>query len=717
MSNNIGGGQVIGKTRFYKLLQPGQIGSVKTRNRMVKTGAGTRFWHQDEIHMNKKIKAFYEAIASGGVGLLIVESPIVDYPIGARRRGRYRIDDDKYIKGLSELTQIIHKHGCPTFMQMNHDGPWQTQHWDPPGVPPLNPGSPIAASPVSIESENDLHNEVPRELTIPEIEEIVDKFASAAVRAQKAGFDGVDINSASSHLLHNFLSPFWNRRQDVYGGSPENRARFVVSIIREIKKRLGRDFPVSVCINGFEIGQIIGVEDSKCLTSEDIQGIARILQEAGADAIQVRSLWLGYHVAGFLPETIFYPELPIPLKSFPKEYDTSHRGAGAQVFLAAAIKKVVSIPLITVGRLDPELGEKVLRAGKADFIGMTRRLLADPELPNKIASGRLDDIAPCTACFTCMEPRVPKQCRINAALGSDEPYVIKPAEKKKRVAVVGGGPAGMEAARVAALRGHEVILYEKSSKLGGLIPLAAVVKELEIQDPPTLVRYLERQINKLGVKIKLGKEVDLSTIQEIKPDVVILATGGIPTVPEITGIDKPNVTSSPDLHRKLKFYLRFMAPKTLRWLTKFYLPIGKRVVIIGGGKQGFGLAEFLVKRGRKVSIVDTAEPLEDGTPNRSKISLLDVSLFSWLRKRGVTIIIGAKPVEITDKGLTVITREGERQIFEADNIIPAVPLRSNTGLLKSLEGKVSEIYAIGDCKGSRLIVDAIADGWKIAHRI
>ncbi len=702
-----------GDTRFEKLLEPYHIGSVKTRNRIIKPGAAMLYWHEDELHMNERVKAFYDAIARGGVGLVIVESPIIDYPIGARWHRRYRIDDDKYIEGLSELTQIIHQYGCPTFMQMNHDGPWQTQHWElSPNIPPLNAGPPIASSPVSVQSENDFHNEVPRELTIPEIEEIVDKFASAAVRAQKAGFDGVDINSSSSHLLHNFLSPFWNRRQDAYGGSLENRTRFLVKIIQEIKKRLGRDFPVCVTINGVEVGQLIGVEDSTCLTTEDSVGAARMFQEAGADAIQIRSQWMGYHVAGIFPEALFFPEPPIPLKNFPLKYDWSHWGAGAHVPLAAAIKEAVSIPVITVGRLDPELGEKVLREGKADFIALNRRLLADPELPNKIASGRLDDIAPCTACHTCLEPIEIKHCRINAALGTDEPYIIKPAEKRKRVVVVGGGPAGMEAARVAALRGHEVTLYESTPKPGGLLPMAALIKGLEIEDLPALVRYLKGQINKLGVKTKLGKEVDISTIEEIKPDVVVLATGGIPEPPDIPGINGRRVVSTVKLHRSLKKYLRFFGPRTLRWLTRFWMPIGKRVVIIGGGIQGCELAEFLVKRDRKVTIVDTAEALGEGM-----VTHLKTSLFSWFRQKGVTMMTGVKYVEITDKGLTIITKEGDRQTVEADSIVPAMPLTPDTGLLKSLEGKVPEIYAVGDCREPLLIVDAIADGSRIARAI
>jgi 2,4-dienoyl-CoA reductase (NADPH2) len=699
---------VIDKSKFARLLEPGTIGSVRTRNRIIKTGAGLLMWHEDDLHMREEVKAIDESIARGGVGLLIVAAPGIDYPLGVRWRKRYRVDDDKYIQGLSELVGVIHKHGCPTFMQMNHDGPWQVHM--PQEPIPLYSGPPVAASPVSVKSPYDNHNEMPRALTISEIEEIVDKFASAAVRAEKAGFDGVDINAASSHLFHNFLSPFWNRREDTYGGGLENRARFVMQIIQEIKKRLGHDFPVSVIINGIEIGQVAGIEDSQCLTPEDSRGIARLLQEAGADAIQIRNHWIGYHVGGFLPDALFYPEPPVPLKSFPKEYDTSRKGAGANILLAAGIKKAISIPVTVVGRLGPELGEKILREGMADFIGMTRRLLADPELPNKIAAGKIEDIAPCTGCDFCLGSR--GKCRINGLMGTVY-NTIEKSDKKKKVLVIGGGPAGMEAARVSALRGHEVTLYEKSRKLGGLLPLAAMVKGSHPEDLEALIRYLKRQTIKLGVKINLGKEATLPVIERIKPDVIYLATGGNPIVPEIPGIDRPNVVSGPKLHRMLKFFLRFFGPKTLRWLSQFYMPIGARVVIIGGAIQGCELAEFLTKRGRKVTIVDRAETMGEGM-----VKTMKDHLFLWFEKKGVTMISGIKEyVEITNKGLTIINKEGKRQTIEADTIVPALPLRPNNDLLMSLQGRVSELYAIGDCQEPLFIADAISKAVRTAREV
>jgi 2,4-dienoyl-CoA reductase (NADPH2) len=693
------------KTAFHRLSEPYHIGSVKIRNRIIKSGAGMFFWHEDELHMNAKMKAFYEAIARGGVGLLVVESPTIDYPAGARWRQRYRIDDDKYIPGLKELTDIIHQYGCPTFMQMNHDGPWQTKLWDP---VPVFEGPPIAASPVCLFSPMDSNNEMPRELTIPEIKEIVNKFASAAVRAQKAGFDGVDINAGSSHLLHTFLSPYWNKRQDTYGGSIENRARIVVEIIQEIKRRLSGNFPVTVLINGIEIGQTINVNDNECLTAEDGRQIALALEKAGADAIQVRNHWLGYHLGGFLPDQLFYPEAPIPLKSFPKEYYLKGRGRGANIILTEALKKILSIPIIAVGRIDAEMGERIIREGKADFIAMNRNLIADPDYPKKNFSGNLRDVAPCTACCTCLGTG---RCRINAALGT-EFNTIGTVTRKKRVMVIGGGPAGMEAARVASLRGHEVILFEKARRLGGLMPLAALVKGLEIEDLVSLNRYLASQIKKLGVITKLGKEVNSTIIKEIKPDVVILATGTNLVAPEIDGIEGKNIVSSTALHHHAKPLLNILGPRMLRWLTRFWLPIGRKVIIIGSGMQGCELAEFLIKRGRNVTIIDKAN-----TPGEGIVGPLQVYFFSWLSKKGATIISGVKSMTITGTGLTYISNENLKRTLEADTILPVSPLKPNIALLEEIKGLVPEIYTIGDCREPRMIVDAVSDAWQTARNI
>jgi len=688
------------KNGYEKLLEPYHIGSVKTRNRIIKSAAGLQYWVQGDNPVTKKALYFFEALAKGGVGLIIMESPSIEQ--GGKS---FRLDNDKHIKAMSEVTGIIHQHGCPVFVQLSDMANWnmrKSPEYDTRG-----------ASPVCVHSEMDNHDFMPRELTVPEIKEIVQKFANNAVGAQRAGFDGVEINTSCSHLLHTFLSPFWNKRHDEYGcDTIENRTRFLVEVIKAIKERLGQDFPVSAIINGVETGLLIGVEPSECLSHEDSLKIARVIEEAGADAIQVRSQWIGRHDSSFLTDHLFYPETPVPLASFPKELDMSHHGAGANANMAQAVKGVVSLPVITVGRLDPDLGEQILREGKADFIAMTRRLFADPELPNKLASGRIDDIAPCTSCTTCKAEDTHRRCRINATIGTEKSYEMEKLTQKKKVVVVGGGPAGMEAARVAAARGHEVTLFEKSSKLGGLLPLAAMVKGLEIEDLPAIVNYLGNQMKKLGVTIKLGTEVTASVLEKMKPDAIVVATGGIPAVPQIQGIDHPKVVKSGDLHRMLKLLMKFVGPKILSSLTRFWMPVGKKVVIIGGGIQGCELAEFLVKRNRTVTIIDSADSLGEDI-----IHHLKQQLFWWFREKGVAMMPGVEPVAVTDKGLVVLTKEGYRRTIEADTIIPAIPMKPNTELFEHLRGKVPEAYTVGDCGSPRLIVDAIADGWKIGNAI
>lgn len=699
-----------GRRSYERLLEPGRIGQVKTRNRIIKTGASMCYWHENDLHMSAKAKAYYEALARGGVGLLIIESPTIDYPTGARWRERYRMDDDRYIQGMSELVEVIHKHGCPTFMQMWHDGPWQNPLFAPPAT---FDGPPIGASPVNLDTPGDFHRDVPRELTVPEIEAIEDKFASAAVRARKAGFDGIDINAASSHIMHNFLSPFWNRRKDAYGGTTENRARLLVQTIKKIKKGAGNDFPVSVIINGMEVGRCIGIKDEDCLTADESRKVARLLQEVGADAIMVRSQWLGYHVGGFFTDYLYYPEPPIPYDSFPEEYYWKKHGAGATMLLTRAMKRTVSIPVAIVGKVSPELGERLLREGKADFIGMTRALQADPDLPKKLAAGRPEEIAPCTACATCLDQSVSmaRRCRINAAMGT-ECYTVEKAAKRKKVVVIGGGPAGMEAARVAALRGHDVTLYEKSDSLGGLLPLAALIKGHEPEDLPPMISYFTTQLKKLGVKTKLGTAARESIIKATAPDAIVVATGGLLTAPAVSTANKKKVITTPTLHARVKPFLKVFGPRIMETLTRFWMPVGEKVVIIGGELHGCEVAEFLAKRGKKVTVV----AVEGEVLGKGVLDLRLGLLLDWFRKKGVDIITDVQSVRVVDEGL-VITKDGKEQTIEADSILPTSPLKADKSLFESLKGAAAEVYAVGDCAEPRMIVDAIADGWRVGQQI
>jgi 2,4-dienoyl-CoA reductase (NADPH2) len=681
-------------------MEPAYIGRVQSRNRIIKNGTGLFYDTKEERgHMNDTNIAVYEALAKGGVGLLVAASaPLIDADVPG-----FRIDRDEYIPGFSKLATAIHKHGCPAFVQIFHVGPMSPLFFKAPGG--------VAASSIPKSESPRPFFEVARELAIPEIRDIVERFGKAAERVREAGFDGIELNGATNHLLNSFLSRAWNRRQDAYGcGSLESRARIVVEIIQDIKRRNGKDFAIIALINGAEVGLKQGI------TLQESKEFARMLQAAGADAIEVRAEFYmrtdddQRRDSTHFPEIYFFPEPP---KVVGAHIDASHHGVGASMPLAAAIKKVVSVPVIVAGRQTPELGEKAIRSGMVDFISLNRPLLADPELPNKLAAGGIEDIRPCTSCLTCFdfgEHAQPVHCQVNAALGREREYVIKEAERKKRVMVIGGGPAGMEAARVAALRGHSVMLYEKERRLGGSLPLAALVKGFERENPLSLVRYLATQVKKLGVIVHRGQEVSRALIEEVKPDVLIIAAGGTHTVPKLPGINRSNVVTSRELHRRLKFYLRFFSPRFLTLLTKFWMPLGKRVVIMGGGVQGCQTAEFLVKRGRKVTIVDTAKDIGEGLLE----TLVKPHLLMWLADKGVTMMAKVKYVKITDKGLA-ITEKGKKQTIEADTIVTAMPLESNTDLLKELKGSVPEVYAIGDCKEPHLIIDAIAEGSRIAR--
>ena len=687
---------------FTRLLEPFHIGKVKTRNRIIKTASGTSLWSPGERRVTEKGKAFYEALARGGVGLIMVESPIVEYPFDEPGDVRMRIDDDRYISEVSEIADVIHRHGCPAFVQIYHRGPW-TQ--------PYAPNRPhIAASPVVPEySEFDLHATTPpKELSITEINDLTGLFAQIAGRIRRAGFDGMEINAGCDHLFASFLSRFWNKRTDSYGhASMENRSRFLVETIKAIRRECGADFAISVLINAVEGG--MGDEG---MTYRESRTLAKVLENCGVDALHVRSHWLGHHVGSYNQENLFYPEPCAAIKDFPRGLDWSHYGREVNVPAAAIIKREVSIPVITVSGIGPERGEAILRAGKADFIGMCRPLFADQELPDKLAAGRFEDIAPCTRCGTCQKMNgLPKECRVNGALGTEQ-YGVTKAAKPKRVVVAGGGPAGMEVARVAALRGHKVTLFEKSHKLGGTMPVAALVKGLEIENIPALVSYLERQIKKLGVEVMKAKELDTEWIGRLQPDAAIIATGGVPATPNVKGLGARNVVKSSDLHNQLKFFLRFFSPGALRWLTRFWMPVGRTVVILGGQVAACQLAEFLVKRGRKVMIVEEGDVLGEGLIPERK-----ARLFSWFGKKGVTMMTGVHFEEVAPSGIAVTTKEGKRLVLEADTIIPALPMLPDTVLTETIKGKVAEVYSIGDCKEPRLIPDAVADGWRVGNMV
>jgi 2,4-dienoyl-CoA reductase (NADPH2) len=694
-------------SRLEKLLEPGYMGKLRVKNRMVKMGSHPGFHEYEDGNVSQGTIDMYSAFARGGLGLCTVGAGAADQFNSMRPMSGFRMDDDKYIPSLNRLTDGIRKYDCKAFVQILHQGPLHPTA--------LTGNYSISASALSKEELPRSDFAVPREMTLDDIERVKEMLVMVAVRAQKGGFDGVELNAACNHLLNTFLSRAWNKRHDAYGcDTLENRARIVVEIIKEMKICCGNDFPVIALINSTETGLKDGI------TYEESTVFARMVEAAGADALHARTefykpLPLNVRDSTHFPDMVMYPEMPYKVG---KEFDPSCYGIAGWAPTSALMKTIVKIPVIAIGRMDPGTGEQILKRGGADFIAFNRRLFADHDLPNKVAEGRLEDIAPCTACMTCFDRVATKKsarCRINAAFGREAEYEIKPAKKRKNVMIIGGGPAGMEAARVAALRGHNVSLYEEQNKLGGSMRVAAMVKGTEKENLTAFIRYFEIQLNKLGVDVHLGTKFTDSIIAKVNPDVLIVSAGSTHDIPDIPGIDKLKVMTSEKLHNASKFALKFAGPELLRKLTKIWMPLGKNVVVIGGRLQGLQTAEFLIKRGRKVTIVDTCPDGQIGD------GLLDIFmkpwLIAWLKEKGTNIVSGARLMEVTGEGLVITTREGVKQTLKADSVVTALPLLPNLKFFNGLKSKAKEVYSIGDTRDPHLIVDAIEDGSRIAREI
>ncbi|MFH0914875.1 MAG: NAD(P)/FAD-dependent oxidoreductase [bacterium] len=690
-----------GLTRVF---QPMQIRNVTFKNRIVKTPQDMNFADFEDGAITQDYLDFYGGLARGGVGGIIVEQSIVD-PEG-HREGTIAVFDDKFIPGMARLAQAAHDHDCPIILQINHLGP--NAFFPPNGKHPE-----YAARVPSALNDDEMQRIFlgfpwkVKPLTVPEIKAIIIRYADAAERAKKAGFDGIELHGDHYYLINSFLSRVYNHRDDEYGcRTLEDRGRFVVEIMRACRERTGDDFICGMKLKGAEYGDALGT------TVEEAQQFAKMIEAAGADYFNVTADGYNDYWRVATAEQMLYPEPPSPLM---KEFKNTSEPGSWVAPLGAAIKQAVSVPVGVVGRLDAALGEKILEAGHADFLIMGRRLLADLDYPTKMAEGRGADVRPCTACITCESRMVEYEglaCQVNASIGRGSESVFATAAKRKKVAVVGAGPSGMEAARVMALRGHDVTLYEKESYLGGLLNMAALVKGTEIFNLTDLVDYFRGQLQKLGVTVRLGEEFTPALAEQTKPDAIVVATGGVPDTLTIPGIDGGNVLSGAELREKAKLALKLLGPRSLGRVTKMWLPVGKRVVIIGGGIQGCETAEFLVKRGRKVTIAEAGDQAGMEIPMLQRILLLP-----WLAKKGATILTGVTYKEVTDKGLVVLDKDGHTLALEADTVLVTVPLRPNPGLYKALEGKAAEIHAIGDCKEPGLIIDAIAAGFSVGRTV
>ena len=513
-----------------------------------------------------------------------------------------------------------------------------------------------------------------RELTTDEVWDLVERFSETALRVQKSGIDGVEFHGAHGYLIGQFMSPYTNQRLDEWGGSFERRMKFILEIIKRTRQKVGPDFPLCLRFSADEF--VPGG-----LTLEDSREIARMVEAAGIDVLHVSSG--------------IYESMPTLLE--PMRFEE-----GWRVYIAEDIKKVVNIPVITVGQIKtPAFAERILKDGKADFVALGRPLIADPKWPKKAAEGREEDIRKCISCnIGCIGGHVFNdlymRCTVNPVVGHEreEGWVeLKPAKQEKRVMVVGGGPGGMETARVAALRGHDVTLYEKESELGGQLAVAAV--------PPGkdklnyILEYYPNQLEKNGVKIELGKEVDEKLVQEVKPDALVIAIGGEPFMPDIPCMSVKNILMYKDI-----------------LAGEAEVP-GKKVVVAGGGTVGCETSLYLAEQGKKVTIV---EMLDELAADMEPITRFDL-LSNLLPKAGVQTLTKRTIIEISNKGVTVLDHFGRKALIEADSVVIALGAKSVKGLEEKVRDIVSEVYVIGDSEKPRKIIDAIYEGAVVARMI
>jgi 2-enoate reductase len=644
-----------------KLFEPGKIGSLSLKNRIVMAAMGASGLTTVDGSLTPRAIDYYVARAKGGTGLITTGSHHVAPDLDSEDSSFIaRVDKLGHFSRLNELAEAIHDYRAKLVVQL------ATGFGRVAFPKHLGTKRPVAVSVLPYHFDR---NVMSREITIEEIERLLKALESAAGMLKSAGVDGVEIHAHAGYLIDEFMTPIWNKRTDEYGGDIEGRMRFPREVIEAVKRGAGADFPVIyryALTHYLEGGREI---------DEGLE-IARRLEAAGADAL---------HIDAGCYET--------PYWSFPPTFQPP----GCEIDLAEMTKKVVKIPVIAVGKLGyPDLAERVLQEGKADFIALARPLLADPEWPNKVKQGNLEDIRPCIGDNECTM-RVPAgkyvSCTVNPTTGMEREFAIKPAEKKKSVLVVGGGPGGMEAARIAALRQHKVILWEKGDELGGnLIPASAHVAK---SDYRRLIEYLSTQIKKLGVNVELGKEATPELIQEAGPDAVIIATGSTVLIPDIPGVQKENVVTAVD---------SLLGKRA----------VGESVVVAGGGLIGCETALYLAEKGKKVSVVELLKRVmrRDAVPGSNRTYLEKL-----LREAGVKILTGVRVIEVTDDGVIIADNDGKQSTLKADTVVLAMGMSPNNGLFESLEDKIPEVYAIGDCVEPRRVLAAIWEGFRTARLI
>jgi 2,4-dienoyl-CoA reductase-like NADH-dependent reductase (Old Yellow Enzyme family)/thioredoxin reductase len=635
------------------LFEPFEIKGRRLKNRIVMPALAS-FLIEDDGSITDKTVEHYRRRAAGGPAMVIVEAHAVSEE-GIVSLHQARIFDDRFIEGLSRIARVMKAEGALPAIQIHHSGRQTSGRVIK--RKPLSP-SDLPCPTISGEVEP---------LTLQGIQEIIAKFGDSAVRAVQAGFELIEIHGAHGYLINQFISKFSNNREDAYGGDTTRRARFAVDIVREVRKRVGEDFPISFKISAQEF-----VPDG--LDVEESIEILELLVAAGIDIVQVSA---GNDAT---PEWICQPMF---------------MDKACLADSAARIKKALRIPVMTVGRInDPLVADAIIRDGKADLVCMGRGLLADPEMPKKAQQGNLDDIQICIACNTCMESIFRKgrvECLVNPTLGREKEMEMRPAEKRKKIMIVGGGPGGLHAGWVAATRGHEVHLYEKQSRLGGQLNLGSVTKyKKEIL---SLIDFHIKQVEKAGIRVHLNAEVTPETIHREKPDVVILCTGATPLLPNVPGIDRPIVVQ-------------------LSEVMNGDPPQHRKAVVVGGGATGCEVAHHLAEHGSSVTIVEQLPKIALNLESITRKVLL-----KELRERGVRFLTGRRLSRVEETGVVVTAEDGTETFVEADSVVVAIGNKPDNSLYEEIRTLGIPLYQIGDCLEPRSAKAAISEAATIGRTI
>lgn len=630
-----------------------EIKNCQLRNRIVMPGLAS-FLIEDDGSITGKTVEHYRLRAAGGPAMVIMEACAISEE-GIVSPHQARIYDDRFVEGLTKIARAMKSEGTVPAVQIHHGGRQTSSR--------VIKQSPVAPSSLPCPS---IRGDV-KPLDIQEIETLVKKFGDAADRAVAAGFELIEIHGAHGYLINQFLSRFSNIREDEYGGDIDGRTRFAREVVTEVRNRVGEDFPISFKISAMEF-----VQDG--LDIEESIQILRILLDAGVDIVQVSA---GNDAT---PEWICQPMFME--KACLTEY-------------AEKIRKALQVPIMAVGRInDPVLADQIIADGKADLICIGRGLLADPELPKKAEAGRVEDIRTCIACNTCMESifrRGRVECLVNPVLGREKEMVFRPAEKIKKIMVIGAGPGGLNVAWVAARRGHEVHLFEKQSVVGGQLILGSVTpykKELH-----HLIRFQKRQIERFGVTCHLNTEVTRDTIEAEAPDVVILATGSVPAYPPVDGVDEAGVVSVNEV---------MGAEQGAQ----------QKSVIIGGGPTGCEVAYHLSSGGSQVTIVEMLPKIANGLESMTKKILL-----KKLKERNVRIKTECRLKRVNPKGVWIENKDGHEAFIDAEKIVSAIGTRPDNRLYEQIKDLGVEIHRIGDCLEPRSAKAAIYEGGVLGRTI